>query len=68
MAQVVHVPGPSEPLSRVVQVVQSPGPPDPSGPTLNTRCANERLHSRCSRAALALGAKATVTYRCESYL
>jgi hypothetical protein len=59
MVQVVHIPGPPKPLSWVVQMVQSPGPSDHSEPTLNTRCANEWLHSRCSRAALALGAKVT---------
>jgi hypothetical protein len=57
MVQVVHVSGPPEPLSRVVQMVQSPGPSDHFEPTLNTRCANQWLHSRCSRAVLALGAK-----------
>jgi hypothetical protein len=32
--------------------------PDPSDSILNIRCANEWMHSRCSREPLALGAKA----------
>jgi hypothetical protein len=37
---------------------------NPPDSTLNTCCANERLHSRRSRVSLALGAKAA----CNTYL